>query len=377
MVMPEPTDDPMKFVGLVTPAPGPPAMTGQRDIDAQDRELTEVYGIDDEPTDDDLTELRRLHEAATPRPWRAHDTWLDHGAHTAVVFRGDQNTPAGTPVRVAWLPTFEDGEGWGTERNCWNDADLIVAMRNALPGLLAEVERLRAAAPASEDVRALFDAVAETVEQIAPSSGTDPTPVTQEDAAALILWTYQVLRDEFSTTPNKQGEGWDGNDNRSRTCAGDGSVLQGTEGAGLQRGSRRDADGAGLRDRPPQAAPQGLTTPPCASSPVEAGDSHGRAEAAGSPPPTPDPRPWSPLVERFRSALMREHADDWDMETVSEAAHICAHVMALIAQPDREPLWRGKTIRVPRADDRRSSIGARLDVPPGTAVRVDEDTTDG
>jgi hypothetical protein len=74
---------------------------------------------------------------------------------------------------------------------------------------------------------------------------------------------------------------------------------------------------------------------------------------------------------------MREHADDWDMETVSEAAHICAHVMALIAQPDREPLWRGKTIRVPRADDRRSSIGARLDVPPGTAVRVDEDTTDG
>jgi hypothetical protein len=122
----------------------------------------------------------------------------------------------------------------------------------------------------------------------------------------------------------------------------------------------------------------------------------------GSPPPTPDPRPWSPLVERFRSALMREHADDWDMETVSEAAHICAHVMALIAQPDpdelirraeaadaerdaaldalaalaqpdREPLWRGKTIRVPRADDRRSSIGARLDVPPGTAVRVDHD----
>lgn len=40
-----------------------------------------------------------------------------------------------------------------------------------------------------------------------------------------------------------------------------------------------------------------------------------------------DPRPWSPLVERFRSALMREHADDWSMETVAEAAYICAGVV--------------------------------------------------
>jgi hypothetical protein len=29
-------------------------------------------------------------------------------------------------------------------------------------------------------------------------------------------------------------------------------------------------------------------------------------------------------VEVFRKALMVEHGDDWDMETVSEAAHICA-----------------------------------------------------
>ena len=32
----------------------------------------------------------------------------------------------------------------------------------------------------------------------------------------------------------------------------------------------------------------------------------------------------SELVERFREALMAEHADDWDMDTVSEAAHVCA-----------------------------------------------------
>lgn len=30
------------------------------------------------------------------------------------------------------------------------------------------------------------------------------------------------------------------------------------------------------------------------------------------------------LVETFRKALMEKHHQDWDMETISEAAHICA-----------------------------------------------------
>jgi hypothetical protein len=30
------------------------------------------------------------------------------------------------------------------------------------------------------------------------------------------------------------------------------------------------------------------------------------------------------LVERYRKALMAKHADDWTMEVISEAAHICA-----------------------------------------------------
>lgn len=34
----------------------------------------------------------------------------------------------------------------------------------------------------------------------------------------------------------------------------------------------------------------------------------------------------SDLTEQFRKALMEAHADDWDMETISEAAHICARV---------------------------------------------------
>jgi hypothetical protein len=30
------------------------------------------------------------------------------------------------------------------------------------------------------------------------------------------------------------------------------------------------------------------------------------------------------LIERYRKALMAEHAHDWTMEVISEAAHICA-----------------------------------------------------
>jgi hypothetical protein len=35
---------PRDYVGLVTPGAGPPAMTGVRDVDRQDRELIEIYG---------------------------------------------------------------------------------------------------------------------------------------------------------------------------------------------------------------------------------------------------------------------------------------------------------------------------------------------
>lgn len=62
----------------------------------------------------------------------------------------------------------------------------------------------------TDAVRALFDAVQETVEQIAPSSGADPTPLSEGDAATLILWTYQVLRDDVvadsGRTPDEPGD---------------------------------------------------------------------------------------------------------------------------------------------------------------------------
>lgn len=42
----------------------------------------------------------------------------------------------------------------------------------------------------------------------------------------------------------------------------------------------------------------------------------------------PDHRKHYPLTEPMRSALQREHSDDWSMEVVAEAAYICSEVAA-------------------------------------------------
>jgi hypothetical protein len=44
-------------------------------------------------------------------------------------------------------------------------------------------------------------------------------------------------------------------------------------------------------------------------------------------PTIPDPRPSTEFTEIFRTALMKEHAHDWTMETVAEAAYICAFIV--------------------------------------------------
>jgi hypothetical protein len=43
------------------------------------------------------------------------------------------------------------------------------------------------------------------------------------------------------------------------------------------------------------------------------------------------------VVALFRAALMKRHSDDWDMETVAEAAYICAEaVQPFIAQSNQQ-----------------------------------------
>lgn len=41
------------------------------------------------------------------------------------------------------------------------------------------------------------------------------------------------------------------------------------------------------------------------------------------------------LIEHFRKALMREHHQDWTMEVISEAAHICARAISTSNYPTK------------------------------------------
>jgi hypothetical protein len=100
---------------------------------------------------------------------------------------------------------------------------------------------------------------------------------------------------------------------------------------------------------------------------------------AGSPPPTPAPT--GPDFDQVQAAVaepLLRWTDDMHPKTVPEiVAEVARAVMALIAQPDREPLWRGKTT-APWAVDQPSEPGvsyidAPIPGPPGTAVRVVED----
>lgn len=86
---------------------------------------------------DELTaaaeELRRLATAATPGPWRQHDTHLGQYGHTATVLSGERNS---TELR-AWLPTMTH-ESWDDTRNVWNDAAYIAAMHPGVGLALAK-----------------------------------------------------------------------------------------------------------------------------------------------------------------------------------------------------------------------------------------------
>jgi hypothetical protein len=65
----------------------------------------------------------------------------------------------------------------------------------------------------------------------------------------------------------------------------------------------------------------------------------------------------SDLVELFREALMKKHSNDWDMETVAEAAYICAEAIqplvetwayTLEKRPGKANKYQGKAHSEPR-----------------------------
>lgn len=76
--------------------------------------------------------VRAAGSAATPGPWRTHDTYLNAGGYTATVLSG----PAGQSDLRAWLPT-RSVEPWDETRNVWNDAAWIALVNPDLGELLA------------------------------------------------------------------------------------------------------------------------------------------------------------------------------------------------------------------------------------------------
>ena len=88
------------------------------------------------PTDELRTaaeKLRSLATAATPGPWRQHDTHLGQYGYAATVLSGEGND---TDLR-AWLPSMSQ-EPWDETRNVWPDAAYIATMHPGVGAALAD-----------------------------------------------------------------------------------------------------------------------------------------------------------------------------------------------------------------------------------------------
>ena len=80
-------------------------------------------------TDEELDEIARLAEAATPAPWRSFIEGRDHTSGSSFIMTG---------------PTGNRGSDIELEGATDADYDFIACSRNDVPRLLAEVRRLRA-----------------------------------------------------------------------------------------------------------------------------------------------------------------------------------------------------------------------------------------
>lgn len=90
-------------------------------------------------SDEKLAELQTLSDAATPPPWEAENSlWTGQPYNLQV-----PHTVNGVEVHPLVLGKWSD---WAPSRE---DMAVLVAARNALPELLAEVRRLRAVVAAA------------------------------------------------------------------------------------------------------------------------------------------------------------------------------------------------------------------------------------
>jgi hypothetical protein len=111
----------------------------------------------------DTAALRRLLEKATPRPWEAV-TQDDPRGQPSVMYRSLICTVEHAPER--YLAVVQE-DGLTVSRDQWPaNARLIPAAVNALPALLAEVERRRADDPVTEEAREAAERIVRAHEAI-------------------------------------------------------------------------------------------------------------------------------------------------------------------------------------------------------------------
>ena len=121
-------------------------------------------------TDIDTEELRRLTREATPGPW-TFGLRNDPDA-PASVYRWQHSTATPTGGRSGVAEAIAMSPRYGLER-FKTDAALIVAMRNALPGIIAaldakdrEIKRLREQADDPETMLRAWEKAGRVMEQV-------------------------------------------------------------------------------------------------------------------------------------------------------------------------------------------------------------------
>lgn len=77
--------------------------------------------------------MRGLANAATPSPWRTHDTYVHDGGYTATVLAGDGNDTR----PVAWAPSFSNDPN-EIDRQAYPDAIYIAAVHPGVMLLIAD-----------------------------------------------------------------------------------------------------------------------------------------------------------------------------------------------------------------------------------------------
>ena len=96
----------------------------------------------------DLPALKALNEKATPAPW-TNGIPARNDSHMCQINAWPDGEPQGhrigVGIGVTWHPDIVVSYVGLSRQTCVDNANLIAAMRNALPALLAEVERLREA----------------------------------------------------------------------------------------------------------------------------------------------------------------------------------------------------------------------------------------